>query len=185
MDEPLLIDPEAAPYSSTRSRWPEVIGIIGIILSVIIFLDKLDDLATLTWTEEEWARFVGGPLADAIVRALPPVGWRLASSLAQIALAVFLFAGSLALRKRRRTGVSRCRTWAVIAIVWVAVEMAAAIWWLSQYPGGFMGIPPATWQGYAAFGIAVALVVLLAFPVFLLIWFSRSEVREEYERWPG
>jgi hypothetical protein len=174
----------AASDSSPRSRWPEVIGVIGIILSVIIFIDKLDDLVTLTWTEEDWSRLVGSYVADAIVRSLPPVGWRLVSSLVQMALGVLLFGGSLGLRRRRRSGVSRCRAWAVLAIAWVAVEIAWAIWWFSQHPGGFMGIPASTWQGYAAFGIAVALVILLAFPVFLLIWFSRSDVRAEYESWP-
>ncbi len=175
----------AAQEKLPRSRWPEVIGIIGIILSVIIFVDKLDDLLTLTWTEDKWTRVVGADLADLIVRSLPPLGWRLASSLVHMALAVLLFAGSLALRGRRRSGVSRCRAWAVLAIGWVAVEIGWAIWWLSRYTGGIMGIAPATWQGYAAFGIAVALVILLAFPVFLLIWLSRSHVRVEYEGWPG
>ncbi len=185
MEEPRPPGIEEARGTSPRSRWPDVIGIIGIILSIVIFIDKLDDLVTLAWTEEEWARIIGAPLADAIVRTLPPIGWRLAASLAQMALAVLLFTGSLPLRRRRRVGISRLRTWAVLAIAWVVVEVGWATWWLSQYPGGFMGIPPATWQGYAAFGIVVALVVLLAFPVFLVIWFSRSEVREEYARWPG
>jgi hypothetical protein len=175
----------AAAGEARRSSWPDVIGIIGIILSVIIFVDKLDDLMTLTWTEEQWSRLLGTPLAETIVRSLPPVGWRLVSSVAQMALAVLLLSGSLALRRRRRAGISRCRTWAMLAIAWVAVEIGWAIWWLSRYPEGLIGIPAATWQGFAAFGIAVALVLLLAFPVFLLIWFSRGEVRAEYEGWPG
>ena len=73
----------------------------------------------------------------------------------------------------------------MLAIGWVVLEMGWAIWWLSRYTGQIMGIPPATLQGYAAFGIAVALVVLLAFPVFLLIWLARIDVRAEYEAWPG
>lgn len=175
----------ATGKSQMKTRWPEVIGILGIILSVIIFVDKLDDLVTLTWTEEEWKRFVGADLAVVVVSALPPVAWRLVSSLAHMALAVLLFVGSLALRRRRRVGVSRCRAWAVLAIAWVAVEIGWAIWWLSRYSGGIAGVSPATWQGYAAFGIAVALAILLAFPAFMLIWFARHEVRAEYHTWPG
>lgn len=186
MNEPRDFEPYAtAQGTSPRSRWPEAIGIIGIVLAIIAFLDKLDDLVTLAWTEEEWSRLVGAPLADAIVRALPPVGWRLTSSLVQMTLAVLLFMGSLGLRRRQRSGVSKCRTWAVLAIAWAAVEIGWAIWWLSRYPTDVMGIPPSTWQGFAAFGIAVALVILLAFPVFLLVWFSRDEVRAEYESWRG
>ena len=71
----------AAQEHLPRSRWPEVIGISGLILSVIMFVDKLDDLVTLTWTEEQSARFVGADLADVIVRALPPLAVRFVCSL--------------------------------------------------------------------------------------------------------
>jgi len=40
-------------------------------------------------------------------------------------------------------------------------------------------------QGYVAFGLVLALALLLAFPVFLLVWFSAPTVRAEYERWAG
>jgi hypothetical protein len=165
-----------------------VIGILGIILSVLIFVDKLDDLVTLTWTEERWRAVFGADLADLIVRSLPPLAVRLVTSLVRTALAVLLFAGCLALRRRRRVGVSRCRTWAALAIAWVALEMGWAAWWLSQRTeeiADVAGISPAVWQGYAEFGIAVALVLLLAFPVFLLMWFAKSDVKVEYEGWPA
>lgn len=176
------------PASPACSRWPDVIGILGIILCVIIFVDKLDDLATLTWTQERWRALVGADLADLIIRSLPPVGVRLVTSLAHMVLAVILFAACLALRRRRRAGVSRCRAWAGLAIVWVVLEIGWAAWWLAQRTeaiAGAAGISPAAWQGYAGFGIAVALVLLLAFPVFLLVWLGRSEVKAEYEGWPA
>jgi hypothetical protein len=170
--------------SLPRSRWPDVIGIIGLVLSAIMFFDKLNDLVTLTWTEEQWSRFVGTDLADVIVRSLPPRGVRLVSSVVHMALAILLFTGSLALRGRRRSAVDKCRVWATLAIGWVAVEIGWAIWWLSRFTGEIMGVAQATWQGYAAFGIALALLILLAYPVFLLTWLSRSHVRAEYTGWP-
>lgn len=170
--------------SLPRSRWPNVIGIIGLVLSTIMFVDKLDNLVTFDWTEEQWARLVGANLADLIVRSLPPRGVRLISSVVHMALAILLFTGSWALRGRRRSAVSKCRAWAKLAIGWVAVEIGWAIWWLSRFTGELMGIAEATWRGYAAFGIALALVILLAYPVFLLTWLSRSHVRAEYEGWP-
>jgi hypothetical protein len=156
---------------------------IGIILSILIFVDKLDDLVTLTWTEENWREIFGPDLAEVIIGALPPFAWRLVSSLAHVALGVLLLVGCLGLRRRRRWGISRCRQWAVLAIVWIAVEMGWATWWLSRYGGEIAGLPPGTWQAAAAFGLAVALVILLAFPVFLIIWLARKEVRAEYESW--
>ena len=106
------------------------------------------------------------------------------SSVVHMALAILLFTGSWALRGRRRSAVAKCRAWATLAIAWVAVEIGWAIWWLSRFTGEIMGVAQATWRGYAAFGITAALVILLAFPVFLLTWLSRSHVRAEYEAWP-
>lgn len=171
-----------------RSNWPEVIGIIGIILSAIIFIDKLDDLAMLNWTQEQWRGLVGANLAELIVGSLPPVAVRLVTAVAHMALAVLLFAGCVALRRRRRVGVSRCRAWAALAIVWVLLEVGWAAWWLSQRTdevARVAGMSPSTWLGYAGFGIAVALALLLAFPVFLLIWLARPGVKAEHETWPA
>lgn len=177
-----------APTGRAGASWPDVIGILGIILAVIIFIDKLDDLVTLTWTAEQWRGLVGADLADLIVGSLPPLAVRLVTSLAHMALGVLLFAGCLALRRRRRPGITRCRAWAALAIVWVTLEVGWAAWWLAQrseHISRAAGISPATWQGYAEFGIAVALVLLLAFPVFLLIWLGRSDIKAEYETWPA
>lgn len=176
------------PAGPVGTRWPEVIGILGIILSVIIFIDKLDDLITLSWTAEQWRVLLGADLARLVVESLPPMAVRLVTSLAHMALGVLLFAGCLALRRRRRAGITRCRVWAALAIVWVVLEVGWAAWWLSHRTEEitrWAGISPGVWQGYAEFGIAVALVLLLAFPVFLLIWFGRREIRAEYETWPA
>lgn len=176
-------DAGAAAGHEPRSRWPEVIGIIGIVLSVVMVADKVDDVLTLGWAEEDWRRIFGAYLTDIVTDAMPPAGWRLVSSVAHIGLGVLLFVGSIGLRRHRRSAVAKCRLWALLAIVWVAVEIGWAIWWLSGYTGQVAGVSAAEWQGYAAFGIAVAVVILLAFPLFLLVWLARREVRAEYESW--
>lgn len=40
------------------------------------------------------------------------------------------------------------------------------------------------WQGAAAFGVLAALILLAAFPVFLLSWFSRAEIKAQLAGWP-
>ncbi len=185
MTGPHTSDPGAAAHGSApRPRWPGVIGTIGIILGVIIFIDKIDDLMTLTWTEEDWRRIFAPGLAELIVRAMPPVGWRLFSGVAEMGLGVLLFVASIALRRRRRSGVYLCRVWAWLAIVWAVMVMGWAIWWLQQYAGEIPGLSLVSWQGFAVFGIVFALVLLLAYPVFLLFWFSKPDVQAEYETWP-
>jgi peptidoglycan biosynthesis protein MviN/MurJ (putative lipid II flippase) len=139
---------------------------------------------TLRWTVEDWRRFFAPGIAELIVSAAPPVGWRLLSGLTQIALGVLLFFGSLALRRRTRWGIHLCRLWAWFAIVWAAITMGWAAWWLLHYASEIRGDAIINWQGYAVFGIVLAFVLTLAFPVFLLVWLSKRVVRAEYESWP-
>ncbi len=174
-----------APDTAPLSRWPRVLGTIGVILGVIMFIDKLDDLVTrFGWSEEDWRRMFAPDVADLIVQAMPPVGWLVFSAVGGMVLALLLFIGSLVLRRRRRSGISLCRAWAWLAIVWTLLEIGRAIWWLERYAGDIPGVPLAAWQGFAAFGIAVALVIMLAYPVFLLVWFARGDIRAEYQEWP-
>jgi hypothetical protein len=160
-----------------------VIGTIGIILGIIIFVDQIDDLLTLTWTEEQWGRVFAPGIAELIVQATPPVGWQLSSALIQMGLGVLLFVGSVGLRRRSRPGVYLSRLWAWLAIGWTVLSMGWGIWWLQRHAGEISGLSQVSWQGYAAFGIVLALVLLLAYPVFLLLWFSKADVRAECETW--
>ena len=102
----------------------------------------------------------------------------------QMGLAALLLFGSLALRRRARNGVSLCRLWAWLAVVWVVVTMGRAIWWLQRHAAELPTLAPVSCQGYAVFALAFAFILLLAFPVFLLVWLSKPSVRAEYEAWP-
>lgn len=170
--------------SAPRPQWPRVIGTIGIILGIIIFIDKIDDLVTLTWSAADWQTIFAPDIAELIVRASRPVGWHLLSGVVQMGLGVFLVVASIALRRRRRAGVSLCRVWAWLAIAWAVTAMGWAIWWLPRHAAEIPGLSLASWQAWAVFGIVFALVLILAFPVFLLLWFSKLDVRAEVETWP-
>lgn len=185
MAGPENLDPSMPPTASTASpQWPRVIGTIGIILGIIIFLDQVDDLLLLRWTEEDWRRIFAPDIAALIGQATPSVGWRLFSSVIQMGLGVLLFVGSLALRRRSRSGVFVCRLWAWLAIGWTVLTIGWAIWWLQRHAGEISGLSDVSWQGYATFGIVLALVLLLAYPVFLLVWLSKRDVQTEYKTWP-
>ncbi len=168
-----------------QSRWPRVVGTIGIILAVIMVVDQVDDVITyLTWSPQDWRRIFAPEVADLIVQAMPPLAWLVVSAVVGVGLGLLLFVGSIFLRRRRRGGVTLCRVWAWLAIAWAVLEMVRAISWFKGYSGDLAGVPVGAWQGYAVFGIAIALVVMLAYPLFLLLWFGRPDIRTEYEEWP-
>jgi uncharacterized membrane protein YedE/YeeE len=163
-----------------------VVGVIGIILAVIMVVDQVDDVITyLMWSPEDWRRYFAPEVADLIVQAMPPLGWLMTSAVVGIGLGLLLFVGSIFLRRRRRNGVTLCRAWAWLAIVWAVLEIVRAISWFKGYSGELAGVPAGVWQGYAVFGIVVAMAVMMTFPLFLLFWFRRPDIRTEYEEWPG
>jgi len=97
--------------SSAQSKWPKVIGTLGVVLGVLMVLDTIDDvLFQLFWNEEDLARWVGADIAQSIVVSMPPLAWRLLSAVIQIGLGVYLVAASLRLRRRQASGVEMCRT---------------------------------------------------------------------------
>lgn len=166
-----------------ESRWPITVGTIGIALGVILIFDNVDDLVTLRWTAAEWRSVFGAYVADWVVRTLPPVGWRLVSAMVQIGLGVLLIVASVALRRRSRAGVRRCRLWAWLAIGWVAVIVGQGALWLHRHGAELPALASSGLRGYLVFALALTLVLLLAFPVFLLVWLSRPDVRTECEAW--
>lgn len=183
------VSDESPPYAGPKSNpsaagWPRVVGTIGIVLGVLIFLDQLDDLwLGLTWTEEHWRRFLSAEMAAFMAAALRPTGWQLASTVIQVALGIMLVVGSIRLHRRRRSGVSLCRSWSWLAIAWVVIEIGWAIWLLSRYGEAIPSMSAVSWQAAAAFGVSLALVMLLAYPVFLLVWLARPDVKAEYVSW--
>ena len=166
-------------------RWPTVIGTIGIVLGIILLIDTVDDVMMLRWTAEDWRRIFGPDLADVIARSLPPLAWRVASAAVQVGLAALLIVGSVALRRHARNGVSLCRLWAWLAIGWAVVSIGRGGLWVQQHAGELPAIVSGSGQAYVLFGLALAVVLLSAFPVFLLVWLAKSTVRVEYETWSG
>ena len=62
----------------TRSKWPRVIGTLGVVLGVLMILDTLDDvLFQLFWNQDDWAAWVGADIARSIFVSMPPPAWAL------------------------------------------------------------------------------------------------------------
>jgi hypothetical protein len=161
-----------------------VIGTIGIVLGILIFLDQIDDIwIGLTWTEEDWRQVFAPHIAELVTSSLRPKGWQLASIIIQMGLGLMLVAGSLGLHKRRRSGIALCLSWAWLAIAWAVADIGRSVWLLSRYAGEIPGTSIVSGQTAAALGIGFALLLLLAFPVFLLVWLARPDVRTEYASW--
>jgi hypothetical protein len=169
------------------TRWPRILGTLGIILGALSILDKLDDLllAPMFRSASWWSQLVGPDLGEKIVGWMPPPAWLAASTLIGIVLGCLLLVGSLRLRQRRRSGASLTRTWAWLAIAWLVVEIATSSAWLARYTGQLDDLSSAAWQVPAALGIVITFALLAVYPVFLLIWFDRTPIQSEVASWPA
>ena len=161
--DPAAEDPPARP----PPRWPTVIGTIGVVLGVVMLIDKADDLALvpLIWAGDSRNLLLGPELSTLV------------------ALGLLLVIASLRLRSRRRSGVALCRAWAWLSIGWWAAGAAGLLWWLGKYGGEVAKYAEAGWERSALVGGFASLAMLLVYPVFLLVWFSRAAVKEEYLSW--
>ena len=170
--------------SSAQSKWPMVLGTLGVVLGALMVLDTLDDLLfQLFWNEEDWAAWGGADIARSIVASMPPLAWALFSTVVQIGLGVYLVAGSLRLRRRRVSGVEMCRTWARVTVAWIIVSMGLALWWVGRIAGDFPGATQAEVESAALVGVALASLLLLAYPLFLLYWCSKDAIQGETAAW--
>ena len=179
--DPAADDAPAAP----RPRWPTVIGTIGVVLGVIMFVDKADDLAVvpLIWAGDSRDLLLGPELGELVARTMPRAAWLFFYLLLGMALGLLLVVASLRLRRRRSSGVAWCKAWAWLSLGWFAIGAAGLLWWLGKYGDEMAVATGAGGAESALFGLLLVLTLLLVYPVFLLVWFSRAAVKEEYLSW--
>ena len=182
----MATDPAAdnAPAPPTP-RWPTVIGTIGVVLGVVMLVDKADDLALvpLIWSGDSRNLLLGPELSALVARTIPRVAWLFFYLLLGMALGLLLVVASLRLRRRRPTGVALCKAWAWLSLGWFAIGAVGLLWWLGRY-GDEIAVATGAGRAESALsGILLVLTLLLVYPVFLLVWFSRASVKEEYLSW--
>jgi len=149
-----------------------------------MILDTLDDvLCQLFWSQDNWAAWVGEDIARTIAAAMPPMPWQILIAVVQIGLGGYLIAGSLRLRRRKASNVEICRTWAKATVLWVLVSMGLALWWVARIGGDLPGVSQAQVESAATWGVALAAIFLLAYPLFMLYWLSRDAIQAETAAW--
>lgn len=166
-------------------RWPKVLGTIGAVLGAIMVVDKADDLALipLMWSDDSRRLLLGPEWGEIVGLWMPRGAWLAFFYIASGGLlGLLLVIGSLRLRRRQVSGVTLCRVWAWLSIGWLGVGLAGALWWLAKYTAEISRYAGPGWDRGAFSGALVALV-LLAYPVFLLVWLSRAAVKEEILSW--
>jgi len=170
-----------------RSNWPTVIGVISIVFGsgaclggvwgflAPHFIKMMADWqppnqAALMPDMSEWA------------------SWIFVTSVLTIVIALILLVAGIDLLRRRMRAIKLARVWAVLRMIFALV--GAYMGFLIQQ-AQFRQMSPQSSPVGGSFFVAVSVFGMLvgilwgwAFPIFLLVWFSRAKIKAEYLRWP-
>jgi hypothetical protein len=184
----------ALPEGEARSsRWPTVIGTIGIVLASLgLFCGCMGYFgpALAQWGVDMQTQQgqTPDPYAVASVQAQRNLFMFAAIvTTAGMIVAVLQMVGSISLVRRRPSARSLMMVYAILAIVMACVGAGFQIMLNgeterlaaeqgAQAPAGFGAIG-------LIIGLSFGIVLGLGWPVFLLIWFSRRKIRDEVEQW--
>lgn len=182
------------PSKKKEPKWPKVIGIIAIIFGSLALLQTavapLMIPFSIKSTENAIAGDVDQKKLDTYFADLTSLSTLSAVSLGIVA--IFLLVGGTLLLKKKKAAVP-------LLLIWAVLKMGFGCFFnyrnylLMQTQ--FELMIPATGGGQEAeivnsittissmVGMIFGSLWILAFPVFLLIWFSRSKVREFVRSW--
>jgi len=164
------------------SRWPTVFGVVAIVFAGLgIFFGGNALLSIL--------RYEPPPNAAGQTPTVPPMV--IINVLLSIGLAVLLLISGIGLMKRRACAPKWLTRWAVVYIIYAVVN-GILNFYAQRGPIAAMssttqptGIPGGSPMTFFVIAFVLGLVWACAFPVLLLIWFSRKSIKAEVAQWSG
>jgi hypothetical protein len=181
----------APSQAASRSAWPTVLGIIGTVWGGFSIIGAFCGVAMVpfwSWYASTAGHTLPPGQAEQLERMSDFLIWMIASGLISFILAVLLLVGSLSLLKRCAMAMGLLRTWAIGQLFWTPIGTAIGLWMM--LPLDFAGADDPAMRGGVIggtiggiIGAVFGMILGLALPIFVLIWFARSAVRQELARW--
>ncbi len=170
------------------SSWPTVIGIIAIVLGSLGSLANAWALIAPLVMEAFLGQMSNDPAFAAHLQVQKDhLGWSLSSAGVNVIASLLLVVGGTGLCMRRRWGPTTIKLWiplrmfgVVLGCVTAYVMMQAT---LKVQAAQGATPPPGFMSGFAAASIAVGLLWGWAFPVFMIVWLSRTKIRAQVADW--
>src|SRR4051812_8453760 len=183
------IQPGIYTPGPSQPVWPTVIGVIAIAAGAIGILGGLGGLLSPLFMGFAGTAHPEAPPGIAGMREWFP--WMIASALLNAAIAAVLLAGGIGLVTRRPWSARVLLAWAMVRIPVVILAsilgyfvQEASFRSMQQQPARAGGAMPAVvMHGMLAGGVIFALLWGWALPGFMLVWFSRSRIRQQGAAW--
>jgi len=167
--------------------WPTVIGVISIVFGAGACLGGVWGLFAPQFLDLMAKQMPQGQ-AEMFSAVQEWSTWMVVNAALTVIIALVLLAAGIELVRRRARGVKLCRVWAVLKIIfgivgaYIGLQIQQA-----QFREMSQGNLPVGGGFYVVVGVVsmvFGIAWTCAYPVFLLIWFSRAKVKNEYTQWP-
>jgi hypothetical protein len=181
--------PEPLVARTSGSDWPDVMGVIAIILGAIGILSKMG-AAFYPFIRPVavglFSRNVPPGTIESFFGFLPDTMVVMLSGLIEMGLAVLLLIGGIFLKNRRRLGVQLLKIWAWISIPWALLETGLANVLVRRMLPSLphLDVIDFPMGGFIHAGVIFGLIISLAVPIFVLAWFGGRSVSAEISSWP-
>lgn len=183
---------EGGALEETPSKWPTVIGVIGIILASLGLICGCSGYFTVPI--QRWAKSMqpANAPSNTLMEVQLQIGQQyqlITMILTTIGLGMsfWLLLASITLVRRRRSARKTIMAWAIASLFMFAVTISyqvlifqATTAELQQRNEG--NLVNQMWLG-AAIGGCFAILLGIAYQVFMLIWMSRSKIKNEVAQW--
>ncbi len=185
-------EPPSEPVAKTTagSNWPDIMGIIAIILGAIGILSKMGAIfypLIRPVAVNVISRNVPPGTIESFLGFLPDTMVVMFSGLIEMALAILLLLGGWWLKNRRRLGIQVLKIWAWISIPWAILETGFANLMVRRLIPNLPHAGSWDWpvEGFVHVGLFFGLMVSLAIPIFVLAWFGSRTIASEVSDWPA
>ena len=188
----VLTPPTLSSMPRPRPAWPIVIGVISVVYASLMMLCNLGAVFTpqfYGWFAQ-MAAHAGQP--DAALEIEAEVAARIAAAYiilasAGLANSVWLLLGAIALLRRRAWSRNALRGWSVAELVLLVLQLAMLIYSTREVAEimqqrGLAQEIDALWMENIVY-ICILIPLSAAWPVFLLIWFTRAKIRQQAASW--
>ena len=178
------------------TTWPAVVGTISIVLGSLGVFGGLCGLASLPFMDS-FAGFmsnVPGSSVEALMENMKAfVPALLAVNIVGMVVASLLLVWGILLVRRHRRARRLALTWAVLRLLFAIPKTAidyllnegnmAAIKNDPQMQQAMQVMPAGFMESMSMLGVCVGVFIAITYPIFTLIWFNRSKIREEMAGW--
>jgi hypothetical protein len=178
-----------APIYRVPPAWPMVLGVIGIVLGSFGALQGAGGVLSAVFMKF----FTGyipqsGPGAMGMQQSMMQFqGAQVALGFLTLGIGVLLIIASVSLVRRRRTGVTLTKIWALAKLVLGGLTVVLTYWiqkaQIEAMAKDGAPVPVAFANAMLGFGVVLTFGWMAVWPVFCFIWYARRSVKEEVARW--